>query len=65
MKKPMYLGYGLYASYNGFQARIYTSRAGGTHEVFLDSDTFIALLKFIEKNYNLDKVIHPRKGKEE
>lgn len=42
-----YLGDGLYASYDGFQIRLYTERSEGTHEVFLDGSTLAAFERFV------------------
>lgn len=44
-----YLGDGLYASYDGFQIRLYTERADGTHEVFLDGHTLAQFEAFVAK----------------
>lgn len=50
--KPLhtvYLGDGLYASFDGFQLRLYASDGiRDTNEVFLDSDTLASLLQFVE-----------------
>lgn len=45
MDKDEYLGDGLYASYDGWQFRLWTERENGVHEVFLDPH---ALHNFIE-----------------
>jgi hypothetical protein len=42
-----YLGDGLYASFDGYQIRLWTERSGGTHEVFLDGATIAALERFV------------------
>lgn len=46
-KDKTYLGDGLYASYDGYQIRLYTERANGTHEVYLDGHTLAALERFV------------------
>lgn len=47
--KPIYLGDGLYASYDGYQIRLYTERGiDNVHEVFLDGHTLAAFEKFVE-----------------
>lgn len=56
MTTDAYLGDGLYASYDGFQIRLYTERAEGTHEVFLDSVTLAALERFVADLKGGDKV---------
>jgi hypothetical protein len=52
-----YLGDGLYASFDGFQVRLYTVRVDGTHEVFLDGPTLARFQAFI--------VEQQRKGREQ
>ena len=47
MNPDTYLGDGLYASYDGFQIRLYTERGNGTHEVFLDDRTLTAFERFV------------------
>lgn len=42
-----YLGDGLYAAYDGYQIRLYTERADGEHEVFLDDTTLVAFEAFV------------------
>lgn len=42
-----YLGDGLYASFDGFQIRLYTERGNGVHEVFLDDNTLEAFERFV------------------
>lgn len=47
--RTVYLGDGLYASFDGFQLRLYASDGiSETNEVFLDSDTLASLLQFVE-----------------
>lgn len=47
MKQNTYLGDGLYASFDGYQIRLYTERSEGTHEVFLDDSTLASFEAFI------------------
>jgi hypothetical protein len=42
-----YLGDGLYASFDGYQIRLYTERGDGTHEVFLDDRTLAQFERFV------------------
>ena len=44
----IYLGDGLYASFDGYQFRLWTQRGDGTHEVFLDSRTLKAFSVFVD-----------------
>lgn len=44
----IYLGDGLYASFDGFQFRLWTQRLGGVHEVFLDDSTLAAFELFVK-----------------
>jgi hypothetical protein len=52
-----YLGDGLYASFDGYQIRLYTERVGGTNEVFLDGPTLARFQAFI--------VAQQKRGKEQ
>lgn len=36
MKRDAYLGDGLYASFDGYQVRLWCERDSGRHEVYLD-----------------------------
>jgi hypothetical protein len=47
-ERETYLGDGLYASFDGYQIRLRTSREGGDHEVYLDDPTLRAFLEFVE-----------------
>ena len=49
MNPDTYLGDGLYASYDGFQIRLYAERGNGTHEVFLDPSTLAAFERFVSE----------------
>lgn len=44
----IYLGDGLYASFDGYQFRLWTERGSVTHEVFLDSHTLAAFSAFVD-----------------
>lgn len=46
MDDELYLGDGLYASFDGWQIRLRAPRDGGDHEVFLEPDIFEALASF-------------------
>jgi len=49
MKTPdTYLGDGLYASFDGYQIRLWAERHGGTHEVFLDDRTLAQFETFVK-----------------
>lgn len=48
MKGATYLGDGLYASFDGYQIRLYAERGDGTtHEVFLDDSTLANFETFV------------------
>jgi hypothetical protein len=47
-EREMYLGDGLYASFDGFQIRLRAPRDGGDHEVYLDAATLQAFMQFID-----------------
>lgn len=49
MNPDTYLGDGLYASFDGYQIRLYTARAEGLHEVFLDDTTLAEFERFVAK----------------
>lgn len=49
MNPDTYLGDGVYASFDGYQIRLYTERDNGTHEVFLDDRTLAALESFVAR----------------
>jgi hypothetical protein len=48
MNRETYLGDGLYASFDGYQIRLRTSREGGDHEVYLDATVLRAFLQFLD-----------------
>jgi hypothetical protein len=48
-EREVYLGDGLYASFDGYQIRLRAPREGGDHEVFLeDGLTLQAFLEFVD-----------------
>lgn len=48
MPENQYLGDGLYVSFDGYQIRLWTERATGTHEVFLEPGTLQNFLRYVE-----------------
>lgn len=46
MEKETYLGDGLYASFDGWQFRLWTQRDFGVHEVFLEPSVVHAFMEF-------------------
>jgi hypothetical protein len=44
-----YLGDGLYASFDGFQIKLRTTRGDGDHEVYLEPSVYKALEDFARK----------------
>jgi hypothetical protein len=49
-----YLGDGLYASYDGYQIRLWTDRGDGDiHEVYLNPATLDSLLKFMKRFFKI------------
>lgn len=55
MKPDTYLGDGLYASFDGYQIRIYTERGNGTHEVFLDDRVLEAFERFVASEVHKER----------
>ncbi len=50
MKPDAYLGDGLYASFDGYQIRLYTTRGvGDIHEVFLDESALAQFELFVSE----------------
>jgi hypothetical protein len=47
-EREVYLGDGVYCSFDGWQIRLRAPREGGDHEVFLDQPTLEAFLKFLD-----------------
>jgi hypothetical protein len=43
--KEIYLGDGLYASFDGWQVRLRAPREGGDHEVYLDGNMLLSLIR--------------------
>lgn len=49
MDKDTYLGDGLYASFDGFQIRLYaTDGVSVSNEVFMEPSVYDALLRFVD-----------------
>jgi hypothetical protein len=46
--KEIYLGDGLYASFDGFAFKLRAPRVGGDHEVFLEPDVLVAFENFVK-----------------
>lgn len=46
--KEVYLGDGLYASYDGWQIKLRAPRSEGDHIVYLDQSVCIALAQYME-----------------
>jgi hypothetical protein len=47
---PVYLGDGLYASFDGWQIRLYADNGlGTTNEVFLEPSVLADFLRYVEK----------------
>lgn len=44
-----YIGDGVYASFDGFQLRLWTEREGGTHEIFFEPREWEALKRTMER----------------
>ena len=44
----VYLGDGLFASWDGYQIRLRAPRSGGDDEVFLEAETLAAFLEFVK-----------------
>jgi hypothetical protein len=50
--EEIYLGDGLYASFNGFHIKLRAPRPEGDHEVYLEDTMFITLSKFAKEKWN-------------
>lgn len=50
--RETYLGDGLYASFDGYQIRLRAPRGEGDHEVFLEHQTFLELLKYANVSFH-------------
>jgi hypothetical protein len=46
--KEVYLGDGLYASFDGWMIRLRAPREGGDHEIFLEDDVCANLVRFVK-----------------
>lgn len=44
----VYLGDGLFASWDGYHIRLRAPRSGGDDEVFLEAETLAAFLEFVK-----------------
>jgi hypothetical protein len=53
MTKEVYLGDGLYASYDGYHLCLRAPRGYDDHEVFLEPAILQEFLSFIEKTFNV------------
>lgn len=51
----IYLGDGLYVSFDGWQVRLTSPRAGGDHEVFLERETYLELVKYANLRFGIAK----------
>jgi len=47
-RNEVYIGDGLYVSFDGYQIRLRAQREGGDHEVFMDSSTLQAFMQFLD-----------------
>ena len=57
MESPTYLGDSVYASFDGYQIKLFTNNGfGESNVIFLEDGTYDALLKFVEKFENDGKV---------
>ncbi len=59
MNPDTYLGDGLYASFDGYQIRLYAPRSDGTHEVFLEPATLAAFERFVASLREQAKAVQP------
>jgi len=51
MAKEVYIGDGLYASYDGFQVQLIAPREDGDHVVYMDAVVLSEFLTFLEHTY--------------
>lgn len=58
-KDVCYLGDGAYAEFDGHSVRVYCSREGGVHEVFLEPDGILSLVRAMERWYKMNIKITP------
>jgi hypothetical protein len=47
-RNEIYLGNGLYVSFDGGQIRLRAPRENGDHEIYLDQSTLQALMQFLD-----------------
>ena len=52
-KTDEYLGDGVYASFDGFQIKLWTQRDGGEKAIYLDLDTYRAVRAYGAKIWEL------------
>jgi hypothetical protein len=50
MEKEIYLGDGLYASFDGYQFCLRTPRGDGDHKVYLDVPTLNTFIEFVKQH---------------
>ena len=55
MEKEVYLGDGLYASFDGFSFNLRAPQEGGDHWVALEPDVFNALIEFRARTIRSDE----------
>lgn len=58
----IYLGDGLYASFDGFSIKLRAPRDRGDHEVYIEPDMFKLLIKYAATVWGMDITI---KGKQD
>lgn len=53
----IYLGDSVYAEHKGFHVVVYTDNGHGPeNEIFLEDTVAVALIKFLEKSFKLERV---------
>jgi hypothetical protein len=57
MSEQTYLGDGVYASFDGYQIRLATTRDNGIHEIYLEPDTAMSLLDYMRKCWLMKIVV--------
>lgn len=50
--REIYLGEGLYASYDGYHIRLRAPRGEGDYVIFMDHQTFLKLLKYANTRWS-------------
>lgn len=53
--KTEYIGDGLYASFDGYQIRVYTQRGGVEQDIYLEPDVYQALVNYGNRCYKINK----------